>query len=659
MIMSRIFDALSFRVKLCAAIIFTTTISLVFSYFLFGTFTSVSLLGSAQNGKLLQMACATGAITLVIAYFLARSFEHLLLGPLDRLVKAMETVRINRTYDAKVDYSARDQLGDLIDSFHAMIRDLGASEAQVAQSMEALQAAKDHSEQANVAKSQFLANMSHELRTPLNAILGYAELLIEDMDGTGADDAVDDLQKIRRSAHHLLALINDILDLSKIEAGRMEVDAHDFDMVVLMDDIVSTVKPIANQRQNQLVAHVDPSLRSMTSDAMKLRQILLNLLSNACKFTESGIVTLSARQIASSDGDKVQITVSDTGIGMSEAELARIFEAFIQADASTTRKYGGTGLGLAITRKFIELMHGEISVSSEPGVGTTFSVVIPQHLGLATAPIEHIVSPETAPSAAHKGGFVALVIDDEPTAQELNKRWIEKLGHQVLIASNGTEGLAMARAHQPNVILLDISMPGLNGWEVLRQLKNDPVTGAIPTIMVSAHDDRKRAVLLGAEELLTKPITREDLNQLLMLYAARSDGGILLVEDDVALADIYRRSIIAAGFKVDHATNGLEALKLLEQGNSYQMAVVDLMMPQMDGFQFLEAVDQRFPQLDMPVMVVTAKDLSQEERQRLSRHAQTLRSKNGLRSRELIDDIHRLAGSSAAAPGHSVMKDVA
>jgi signal transduction histidine kinase/DNA-binding response OmpR family regulator len=641
------FERLSFRWKLCGAIIITTGLSLGLATALMSAVFGATFAHGGGNFDLLKPALVVSLVTLGVSYFLARSFEHLLLGPIDHLVAAIDDVRTNRNYETLVHYKAQDQFRHLINSFNAMMLDLRASETQISQAMQALENARDQSEQSSIAKSQFLANMSHELRTPLNAILGYAELLIEDMDDSNQPDAIDDLQKIRRSAHHLLTLINDILDLSKIEAGRMDVEKHPFDIASLIDDVVGTIKPLAAQKQNQVVINVEPGIGTMVSDSVKIRQLLLNLLSNACKFTDSGIISLSVRLLSRDGHGTVQITVSDTGIGMSEEHLSRIFEAFTQADASTTRKFGGTGLGLAITRKFVELMGGDISVSSEPRVGTTFSVLLPRQLG--DTPLQEVVQIETTEAYikdAQSGGFLVLVIDDEPMAQELNKRWIERLGHRVIIAPNGTDGLKLARALKPNVILLDISMPGLNGWEVLQELKEDPDTAHIPAIMVSAHDDRKRAIMLGAVELLTKPVARDDLNQLLTLYSGRSEGNILLVEDDMAMADIYKRSITSAGFQVHHARNGIEALKLIEGQKDFRMAVVDLMMPEMDGFQFLEALETHHPTLAMPVMVLTAKDLTQDDRKRLARHTQMLRMKGALSPRELIGDIYLLAGET-------------
>jgi signal transduction histidine kinase/DNA-binding response OmpR family regulator len=652
------FERLSFRWKLCGAIVITAGLSLALALGLMSSFFGATFAHAGTKMNLLTPALVISLITLGVAYFLARSFEHLLLEPIDQLVKGIDDVRANRNYETIVNYRAKDQFHHLINSFNAMMLDLRASEAQIGQAMLALETARDQSEQSSIAKSQFLANMSHELRTPLNAILGYAELLIEDMDDTEQADAIEDLGKIRRSAHHLLTLINDILDLSKIEAGRMDVEKHHFNIAGLIDDVVETIKPLAAQKQNQVIVNLEPGLGSMVSDSVKVRQLLLNLLSNACKFTESGLISLSARLLSRDGQGTVQFTVSDTGIGMSEEHLSRIFEAFTQADASTTRKFGGTGLGLAISKKFVELMGGDLSVSSEERVGTTFSVLLPRHLSdMATA----LSTPEfddvniSALPMSSDTGFLVLVIDDEPMAQELNKRWIERLGHRVIIASNGTDGLKLARTLKPNVILLDISMPGLNGWEVLQELKQDPITAHIPAIMVSAHDDRKRAILLGAVELLTKPVARDDLNQLLTLYAGRSEGNILLVEDDVAMADIYKRSITSAGFQVHHAKNGIEALKLIEKQKDFRMAVVDLMMPQMDGFQFLEALEAHYPDLSLPVMVLTAKDLTQADRKRLAGHSQMLRMKGSLSPRELIGDIYLLSGETTEVALAKVM----
>jgi PAS domain S-box-containing protein len=378
-----------------------------------------------------------------------------------------------------------------------------------------LLAARRDAETANEAKSRFLAGMSHELRTPLNAILGYSEILQEDARDAGQDSAVADLEKIRLAGRHLLTLINDVLDLSKIEAGKMELFLETFEVRPLVEGVATTVAPLVEQHGNRLVLDVAPDVGRMRSDMTRVRQVLLNLLSNASKFTEKGTITLAARR----EGDDLELAVSDTGIGMTEEQLGRLFQAFAQAEASTSAKYGGTGLGLALSRMFCEMMGGTLTVSSEPGKGSTFTVRLP------------VEAPDAAPvepgQSAGKGPAV-LVIDDDQQARDLLVRMLAKAGFQAISAPDGAAGLDLARTQRPAVITLDVMMPGMDGWEVLAALKADTATAEIPVIMVSVLDERQLGFALGAADYVKKPIDRQAL--LNALEARNATGDSLLAE---------------------------------------------------------------------------------------------------------------------------------
>ncbi len=666
------FQKLTFRAKLTGAIVITSTVTLALASFINLALDDARLVAGSGHFPMPVVASSIWYklmpfLSLFVTFFTARAFEHLLLNPVDVLVAGIDHTRETRDYSARVEHLVDDQFGKLIKSFNGLLADLQTSDLQVAQSLKELENARDMAEQASVSKSQFLANMSHELRTPLNAIIGYTEILIEDLEETEEQSAVDDLGKIRRSAHHLLTLINDILDLSKIEAGKMQIDAQSFDLAWLANDILSTVQPLAQKKSNRLIVRLEPNLGNMCSDDVKLRQCLLNIVSNACKFTENGIITIAIKSLVSDrahddrQGGTVQFNVSDTGIGMSEEQIKGLFQPFTQADASTTRKFGGTGLGLAITKRFVELMGGDISVTSEPGIGTTFSILLPRQVPASIETLDLTTNQTLQPAhmtqlqnqlpvrTSKTDAPLILVIDDEPMAQELMGRWLMRLGYQTITAQDGVMGVEMARSMKPAIILLDVSMPKLNGWEVLELLRADDVTRLIPTIMVTAHDDRRRGILLGASEHITKPVEREDLARILALYSGKGEGTILLVEDDPMIAEIYSRGIEQAGFGVDHASNGLEALKLMDH-KSYSLAVVDLMMPEMDGFQLIEALEQRDPNNMMPIMVVTAKELTRDDRQRLAGRIQKLRTKGGLSPRDLVKDIYLLTGEHAESP---------
>jgi len=372
--------------------------------------------------------------------------------------------------------------------------------------------ARDAAESANRTKSSFLANMSHELRTPMNAIIGYSEMLIEEAEDTGASGFLPDLKKIRGAGKHLLSLINDVLDVSKIEAGKMTVYLEDFDIKTVIEDVASTVSPLIQNNRNSLEISCDPDIGTMRADLTKFRQTLFNLLSNASKFTRDGKISLKAFLISGVPG-KIGVSVEDTGIGMTPEQVNRLFQAFTQADDSTTRKYGGTGLGLVISKRFCEMMGGSISVTSEPGGGTTFTVELPRHGSEISEPQKPAFVLPASP-ASESGGLV-LIIDDDSDSSALLARGLEKHGHRIQIASSGPQGLEMARTLHPVAITLDIMMPGMDGWSVLTALKADPSTSGIPVIIVTMLNDRRLGFALGAAEFLTKPVDQQQLRDII------------------------------------------------------------------------------------------------------------------------------------------------
>jgi adenylate cyclase len=509
------------------------------------------------------------------------------------------------------------------------VTELKKREAEVA-------AARDEAMQATQAKSQFLASMSHELRTPLNAIIGYSEMLHEQAEDLGQESFLPDLQKIESAGRHLLDLINNILDLSKIEAGKMDVLIEDFEVGALIAEVQSVIQPLMAKNANTLVVDCGPGLGTMRSDQTKLRQNLFNLLSNAAKFTERGQITLVARRLTRDNQDWLEFKVSDTGIGMSQDQLDKLFQAFAQAEASTARNYGGTGLGLAITKQFCKMLGGNITVESTPGVGSTFTVMLPA--AGPDAPTD--VSSRAARMTAANGTI--LIIDDDRTIHDLLERDFSDQGYAVLHAMGGREGLRIAKAARPDLITLDVIMPDLDGWSVLKALKDDPELRAIPVVLVTIMGDRDLGFALGAADFLTKPFERE----LLIQAVNRHRGGgpraqVLVVDDDSRSRDMLRRTLQKEGWTVAEAVDGREALSQLQRSRP-ALVLLDLMMPEMDGFEVLERMRHDKAWRDIPVIIVTAKDLTREEVDRLNGHVIKVLQKGTYRRRDLLEDVRAM-----------------
>src|SRR2546429_4673001 len=444
------------------------------------------------------------------------------------------------------------------------------------------QAKSEQLAEASKLKSQFLANMSHELRTPLNAIIGLTEMLHEDARDLKHSEELEPLERVLRAAHHLLELINDILDLSKIEAGRMDMHVETFAIAPLVDDVISTIAPAAAKNDNEIILHCPQDIGEMHADQTRIRQALLNLVSNANKFTEHGIVAIAVARLMGKGSEEITMAVRDTGIGMSSAQMGRLFQEFVQADPSTTRKYGGTGLGLAISRRFCQMMGGEIAVESQLGKGSTFTIRLPAHIeAVQPAPLLRRVRPERRAMQPVKGSLI-LVIDDDQTVCEVMARYLEREGFVVRTATGGREGLQLARELHPAAITLDINMPDLDGWTVLAALKGDPQLADIPVVLVTIEDNRSRGYSLGATEYMTKPIDRERLISLLQDISSPIARKVLLVDDDEIMRESVRRVLEQERWQVEGASNGRFALQHLAE-SCPDVIVLDLVMPEMDG----------------------------------------------------------------------------
>ncbi len=467
-------------------------------------------------------------------------------------------------------------------------------------------------EAANRTKSDFLANMSHELRTPLNAIIGYSQMLQEEATDDGQDGYLPDLGKIENAGKHLLNLINDILDLSKIEAGRMTTFIEPVSVTAMISEVRAIIEPLAAKNGNQLRIDCPAEIGKIDSDVTKLKQSLLNLLSNASKFTKEGIVDLTVALAPDGDREMIAFRVTDTGIGMTEEHLGRLFQAFAQADSSTTRKFGGTGLGLVITRHFARLLGGDVTVTSEFGKGSVFTLTLP--LRDAAAVEVETAAPRPAESGDAEGEFTVLVVDDDEAVHETVSAMLGREGYRVLHARSGPEALTVARATRPDAITLDVMMPQMDGWSVLTAFKADPQLADIPITIVTMLNDRAIALSLGASGFLTKPIDWGRLSATLRQHhQPRAEAPVLVVDDDPEMRRMARIMLERMGVGVAEAGNGEEGLAWLAANPAPAVVLLDLMMPVMDGFEFLERVraDERW--INIPVLVVTAMDLAADD----------------------------------------------
>jgi signal transduction histidine kinase/CheY-like chemotaxis protein len=541
-----------------------------------------------RTSQTIVIAFALGAIAL--ALILGRTISWSLIGPIREIDTRLNEIA-SGDFTQRVKVGNRDELGALAANVNRTSQQLGDLYRQ-------LEMASEH-------KSAFLASMSHELRTPLNAIIGYSEMLHETAQDEGQYEFLPDLAKIRDAGRHLLGLINDILDLSKIEAGKMDLYLEEVGLAGVVEEVGSIVEPLAAANANHLEIVCPAALGTLYTDRTKLKQSLLNLLSNAGKFTHEGRVKLEVRPV----GREIYFIVSDTGIGMTEEQQGRLFQAFTQAEVSTTRQYGGTGLGLAITKHFCEMLGGRITVESAPGRGSTFTIALPDR-GRAVPAAAAI--PEGAEHAA-----LVMIVDDDPNARDLLAATVRREGYRVIEATDGETALALAREWHPDVVTLDVLMPRVDGWAVLTALKSDPELAEIPVIIVTVLADRGIAVSLGAAEFLTKPVDRARLAATIRQQVYGS-GVVLVVDDETESRQIARRHLDKLGWEVAEAADGAAALRWLLQNPRPAMVLLDLVMPGMNGFAFLEEIAKHADWRDIPIVILTAMPLGGAERELLA-----------------------------------------
>jgi signal transduction histidine kinase/DNA-binding response OmpR family regulator len=581
---------------------------------------------------------AAAFLAIAVAFRLGGRFT----APITDLAQVSSNVQRTHDYSERVESEASGEIAELIESFNAMLETIQSKTSELEQARATAEGAKDQLEEANrtlearvedrtkllakavkdaeeasKAKSSFLAKMSHELRTPLNAIIGYSEILREDAVDDGDTRTADDLDKVLNAARHLLGLINDVLDISKIEAGKMELYLETFELAKLVNEVIATASPLVSKKGNTLALDCPSDIGAMHADATKVRQMLLNLMSNASKFTEKGTITLRVRRLP--DSDSIELAVIDTGIGMTPEQLGRLFQAFSQADASTASKYGGTGLGLAISKQFAQMMNGDITVTSVAGTGSTFTIRLPATVDTKKPKVVNQSSPRLtrSPFANEKRPKI-LVIDDDKDIRTVITEILDQSGYEVFTAASGQQGLDLAAQMLPSLIILDLMMPGMDGWTVLTKLQHKAALADVPVIILSGASGLEMAMSLGAAAVLAKPV---DAHQLTAEIAAQltplPPSYILVVEDDADSRTLITRLLDGEGWASRTAINGNAALRIMKQG-APTMIVLDLKMAGMNGFELLEVIGKNPEWSKIPVVIVTSMDLTAEMRDYLT-----------------------------------------
>jgi signal transduction histidine kinase/DNA-binding response OmpR family regulator len=618
----------------------------------------------------------------LLAVAAAYRLQRRITDPITDMAAVAAAVQRDRDYSLRVRSSASGEIGSLVESFNGMLETIHAYTAEIEQARVAAEEAREKifqsneqleeanrtlearvedrtkllakavkdAEEASKAKSSFLAKMSHELRTPLNAIIGYSEMLREDAVDEGQNGTADDLDKILNAARHLLGLINDVLDISKIEAGKMELFLETFELTKIIKEVVATASPLVSKKGNTLKVECPVNIGTMHADATKLRQMLLNLLSNSSKFTEKGTITIRVTRVPGLLDDGIEFAIIDTGIGMNQEQLGRLFQAFSQADASTTSKYGGTGLGLAISKQFAQMMKGDITVASVPGTGSTFTIRLPANVLVKQPKVVNTGQKLTRspfPEQAKKARV--LIIDDDKEVRTVVTEVLKTSGYEAVAAAAGPQGLELAAAQKPDLILLDIMMPGVDGWGVLTQLQKMPGLADTPVVVLSAISDTDMALSLGAASVMMKPVDAAVLTaEIAMQLNPLARCYVLMVEDDPDSRNLIARMLEREGWQFRAAPNGQAALRVMKKGRPV-IIILDLKMPVMNGFEFLEALGKNPDWARIPVVVVSSMDITQDMRDYLTPRVAAIMQKGRFTREELSAHIRPAVQSCALA----------
>ena len=532
-----------------------------------------------------------------------------------------------------------------------LLSELSAERDMVQARARELESKNREVERANRLKSEFVANMSHELRTPLNSILALSQILDDELDGELNGEQHKQITIIERNGQNLLRLINDILDLSKIESGKLELLPTAFSVVALLEQVQTTVLPLLGAKPVRFAWEGAPDVPEMYTDENKLKQILLNLLSNAVKFTERGVISVHARNGREVGGKArpgdgwVSFEVADTGIGIAADDLPTIWEEFQQVDGSLSRRYEGTGLGLAIVRRLVQLMGGDIAVESVVGRGSTFCFSVPVHLPAAAPQRSEEATPVVeAPRWRLPAGNkpLVLVVDDEPEVLYILEKYLRDEGYDIAVAHTGDEAIAKARELHPFAITLDVMLPGRDGWEVIQTLKSDESTADIPIIVLSMLDNRQLGYSLGASDYLVKPVSRNDLlERLERIKNGHPLVSVLVVDDDPIEQRVLATTFHDIGMEVTSCLDGPSALLWLET-HQPDLITLDLMMPGMDGFSVLEVIKAQSKLQTIPILIITAKEITAQDRARLNNATASVIQKGPRQRDEVLHEVRGL-----------------